>query len=121
MASASLQPCFPVQALALPELMTMAWAVPFFTRWRQSFTGGAQTWLVVNMPATLAGTSETIRARSRFLPFSEPLPVPRRLMSQKIPEARKPRGATMEPVIRANFVFINVQTVYWERSETAKG
>src|SRR5439155_21141759 len=73
------------------------------------------------MPATAAGTSETIRARSRFLPFSEPLPVPRRLMSQKIPEARKPRGATMEPVIRANFVFINMQTVYWERSETATG
>src|SRR6266571_3464296 len=73
------------------------------------------------MPAMVAGTSETIRARSRFLPFSEPLPVPRRLMSQKIPEARKPRGATMDPVTGENFVFINVQSVYWERSESATG
>src|SRR6059036_2252142 len=61
------------------------------------------------MPATLAGTLETIRARSRFVPFSEPLPVPRRLMSQKTPEARKPRGAMTDPVIRENFVFMNVQ------------
>src|SRR5213596_420526 len=73
------------------------------------------------MPATLAGTLETIRARSRLLPFSEPLPVPRRLMSQKIPEARKPLGARMDPLIRANFVFIEVQIVYCERSETARG
>jgi len=30
----------------------------------------------VNIPATVAGVSETISARSRFLPFCEPLPVP---------------------------------------------
>src|ERR1043166_1312302 len=77
----------------------MAWARAFLKASRQDFTGAAQTWLVVNMPATVAGTSETIRARSRFLPFSEPLPVPSRLMSQKTPEARKPLGATMEPGI----------------------
>ena len=38
-------------------------------------------------------------ARSRFFPFSEPLPVPSRLISQKTPEATKPLGATMEPEI----------------------
>ena len=37
---------------------------------------------------------------------------------QTIPDARKPRGATMDPVTRENCVFINVQTVYWERSES---
>src|SRR5262245_47204485 len=78
----------------------------------QTFTGAAQIWLVVNMPATVAGTSETIRARSRFLPFSEPLPVPRRLMSQKIPLAINPRGATMDPVMRENFVIINTKAAY---------
>ena len=86
---ASFRPCLPVQALALPELTTTAWARPFFTRSTQTFTGAAQTWLVVNMPATVAGTSETMSARSRFLPLSEPLPVPRRLMSQKTPAAAK--------------------------------
>jgi hypothetical protein len=45
------------------------------------------------MPATVAGTSEAIRAKSRFWPLLEPLPVPIRLMSQKTPLARKPRGA----------------------------
>ena len=36
---------------------------------------------------------DTIRARSRFMPLSEPEPVPRRLMSQNTPAARNPRGA----------------------------
>src|SRR5215469_18294418 len=57
------------------------------------------------MPATVAGTSERMSARSRFLPLLEPLPVPRRLMSQKTPEARKPCGAVMEPGI----CFINFE------------
>src|SRR5438874_1891942 len=108
MASASFQPCLPVQALALPELTTMACAMPFLTRSMQTFTGAAQTWLVVNMPATVAGTSETMSARSRFLPFSDPFPVPSRLMSQKTPEARKPLGATMEPGMSLNFAFMKL-------------
>src|SRR2546430_11596565 len=108
MASASFQPCLPVQALALPELTTMACAMPFLTRSMQTFTGAAQTWLVVNMPATVAGTSETMSARSRFLPFAEPFPVPRRLMLQKTPEARKPFGATMEPGTFLNFTFMKL-------------
>ena len=66
MARASAKPRRPVQALALPELTTMACASPPGTRSRQILTGAAQTWLVVNMPAVVAGTSETIRARSRF-------------------------------------------------------
>ncbi len=98
-------PCRPVQALALPELMTMACATPRFTRSMQTFTGAAQTWLVVNMPATVAGTSETMSARSRFWPFVEPLPVPSRLMSQNTPLARKPCGATIEPLISLNVSF----------------
>ena len=55
--------------------------------------------LVVNIPAIAAGTSETISARSRFCPFSEPLPVPSSLMSQKTAAALKPRGSQIEPEI----------------------
>ncbi len=95
--SASFIPCAPVQALALPELTTMAWALPLLTCFRQSFTGAAQTWLVVNIPATVAGASDTINARSSLAPLSEPLPVPSRLMSQNTPAARNPCGATIEP------------------------
>src|SRR5271170_836363 len=45
-------------------------------------------------------------ARSRFFPFCEPLPVPRRLMSQKTPPVRKPFGAMIEPEISFNNFFI---------------
>src|ERR1035438_6176899 len=58
------------------------------------------------MPATVAGASETMRARSRFFPLSEPLPVPRRLMSQKTPAARKPCGARIEPGISVSLAFM---------------
>src|SRR5437868_1881957 len=58
------------------------------------------------MPATVAGASETMSARSRFGPLFEPLPVPSRLMSQKTPLARKPCGATIEPLMDLNFSFI---------------
>src|ERR1700690_4342961 len=84
----------------------MARAVPFFTRSTQTFTGAAQTWLVVNMPATVAGASDTMSERSRFWPLSEPLPVPRRLMSQNTPLARNPRGATTDPLMIFNFEFM---------------
>src|SRR5882724_3280780 len=95
--SASRRPRAPVQALALPELTTMARAVDLFARGRLTLTGAAQTWLVVNSPATAAGVSETMSARSRLLPLLEPLPVPRCLMSQNTPAARKPLGAVTEP------------------------
>ena len=39
---ASFRPCLPVQALALPELTTTAWARPSGTRSRQTLTGAAQ-------------------------------------------------------------------------------
>src|SRR2546421_12166032 len=58
------------------------------------------------MPATVAGTSETINARSRFLPLFEPLPVPSRLMSQNTPEAKKPLGAVTEPGMEVKKLFI---------------
>src|SRR5271170_6749106 len=77
-----------------------------FTRSTQTFPGAAQTWFVVNIPETVAGISETMSARSRFLPFCEPLPVPRRLMSQKTPPARKPFGAMIEPGISLNIFSI---------------
>ena len=62
---------------------------------------------VVNMPATLVGTSLTISVRSRFLPLLDPLPVPSRLMSQKTPLVRNPCGATTAPGTSANFNFIS--------------
>src|SRR5205807_364057 len=68
-----------------------------FARFRALiFTGGAQTRFVVNTPAAAAGKSDTIRARSSLRPFSEPLPVPSFLMSQKTAAHRKPRGAQMD-------------------------
>src|ERR1035437_2876826 len=96
---ASSIPCRPVQALAFPEFTTMAWADFRAARFALIFTGAAQTWLLVNIPATVAGTSETIRARSRFFPLSDPLPVPSFLMSQKTAAVLKPSGAQMDPGI----------------------
>jgi hypothetical protein len=61
---------------------------------------------VVNIPATMAGTSETISAKSRLLPFSDPFPVPIRFMSQNTPEAENPRGATTEPGTGVSLTFI---------------
>jgi len=63
--------------------------------------------LVVNIPATVAGVFEMMSARSRLFPLLEPLPVPRRLMSQNTPLAMKPLGATIEPEISLNFIFRN--------------
>src|SRR5687768_2868035 len=60
------------------------------------------------MPATVAGTSDTISARSNFFPLLEPLPVPMRLMSQKTPETRKPCGAATEPAICFNLGFMEL-------------
>jgi hypothetical protein len=85
--------------LAFPELTTIARA-NFLAAFRAlTFTGAAQTWLVVNIPATAAGMSDTINARSSFRPFSEPFPVPMRLMSQNTAATLNPRGAQMEPGI----------------------
>src|SRR5262245_31283052 len=70
-----------------------------------TFTGAAQTWLVVNNPATRAIASDTTSAKSFFRPLLEPFPVPIRLISQKTPAARNPRGAVMEPGISVNLVF----------------
>lgn len=99
-------PWRPVQALALPELMTTAWVRPLAVRGMQTLTGAAQIWLVVKRPATAQGTSETMRARSRFWPLSEPLPVPRRLMSQNTPAVRNPFAATTAPSAGASFGFM---------------
>src|SRR5437764_7449657 len=63
-AFASRIPCAPVAAFALPEVTTIARANFSAERCRLIFTGAAQTWFVVNIPATVAGTSETISAIS---------------------------------------------------------
>src|SRR5215469_15318894 len=47
-----------------------------------------------------------MRAKSRLAPFSEPLPVPKRLISQKTPDVLNPRAATTEPPISVSFTFI---------------
>src|SRR5205807_10576449 len=94
---ASRSPWRPVHALAFPEFTTIARASSLRACCWLIFTGAAQTWLVVNTPATAAGASETIKAKSRFCPFSEPLPVPSFLMSQKTAAHLKPRGAQIEP------------------------
>src|ERR1700736_390813 len=109
MRRASTIPCRPVQALAFPEFTTIARADCFAARCRVIFTGAAQTWLVVNTPATDAGTSDTIKARSRFRPFSEPLPVPSFLMSQKTAAHLKPGGAQIEPGIFRSGFFKSIQ------------
>gem|GEM_PF-3722786 len=51
------------------------------------------------MPAATQGDSEKITARSRFLPLLDPLPVPNRFTSQKIPPPEKPWGDVTDPEI----------------------
>src|SRR6266404_6663786 len=108
---ASRSPWRPVQALAFPEFTTIARASSLRACCRLIFTGAAQTWFVVNIPATAAGVSETIKARSRFCPFSEPLPVPSFLMSQKTAAHLKPRGAQIEPEIFFHFLTVSYKPV----------
>ena len=60
MAAASRSPWSPVQALALPELMTTARIDSLGVRSRHSFTGAANTRFCVNTPAATAGASDTI-------------------------------------------------------------
>jgi hypothetical protein len=51
-------PCLPVAALALPELMTTARALPFFRISRSRMTGAAQNLFVVKQAAQEQGRSE---------------------------------------------------------------
>ena len=80
---ASSRPAVPVQALAQPELVTTACAVPVCTCARLTVTGAATTRLVVNTPAAAAGRSETSRARSAL---------PLRFMPQALMPAANPFG-----------------------------
>jgi len=68
-ARASRMPPAPVAALAMPLLVTIAWATPDLIFSMLTSTGAAWKRFVVNIPAALAGTSEKIRPRSLF-PFS---------------------------------------------------
>ena len=62
---ASAMPGLPVQALAEPELVTIAWATPSWIWARLTVTGAATTRLVVNTPAALAGRSDSEQAPGR--------------------------------------------------------
>ncbi len=97
MARASFSPRSPVQALAFPEFTTIACADALDALGSLTLTGAAQTWFVVNMPATAAGASDTINAMS--LLADEPLPSPAGLMPQCAPAERKPFGAFTEPLM----------------------
>src|SRR3989338_3187660 len=79
MASASLSPLAPVQALALPLFITTAWIFPPLSRFTPARTAGDLTALVVKSAAAVAGRSETISARSFFLLFLMPQATPANL------------------------------------------
>ncbi len=55
---ASSNPFFPVEALAHPEFMTIAWAFPSLRCSALTFKGAALILLVVNNAIALDGTSE---------------------------------------------------------------
>ena len=63
---ASCRPASPVQALALPLLISTAWHNPLRMRGAETISGAACTRLVVKTAAQRAGTSEKIKARSGF-------------------------------------------------------
>ena len=63
---ASSSPRVPVQALALPELMTTPRAVERGSRDRETFTGAPHTRLVVKTPTAVEGPSAANSARSSF-------------------------------------------------------
>ena len=64
-ALASASPCAPVHAFALPALMTTAAAVPEAMCARDTSTGAAATWFVVNRAAAATGSLGATRARGR--------------------------------------------------------
>ena len=105
-----------MQAFAFPELTTIARAAFRAADFALSLTGAAHTRFVVNIPATAAGTSETIIARSGFRPFSEPLPVPSVLMLQNTAADRNPAGAQIDPDIWRNAELLGVRFTTIPRS-----
>jgi hypothetical protein len=66
------RPSSPVQALAFPELTTIALTRPFFMFSRLIITGAALTLFVVKTPDATAALSEKIKARSGIPPFLIP-------------------------------------------------
>jgi len=101
------RPWAPLPALSLPELTTMrgrgfichvAWL---------TLTGSAQTWLVVNSPATAAGVRRREREGRVWLPLLEGHLPCEALMSKKRRRARKPFGSGDEPGMDVNFDVMN--------------
>jgi len=72
-------PSFPVQALAIPLLIAIAFTVSLFSTTCLSHkTGAAFTIFVVKVPTAFASTSETIKAKSLFfflIPICNPAPL----------------------------------------------
>ena len=87
MAKTSFLPCSPVHALALPLLITSAFARPSRILSRSISIQAAGNLFVVNRAAASDGLSLTMRARS--LPFS--------LMPQRMPQARNALGVVTDP------------------------
>jgi len=86
------QACWPVQALALPELTE---------QWPARCLSGRAPGRLDRASAGLIGREHACDGGGRcgddegkvaLLPLSEPLPVPRRLMSQKTPGSPQPLG-----------------------------
>lgn len=90
MRAVSAAPRDPVQAFAFPLLTTTPRENPEASRSRHQSTGAAWTWLVVNTPATAAGSSETHSAMS----FTPPLLIP-----AWIPADRNPAGISADSTI----------------------
>ena len=90
-------PCLPVQALALPELTTMACASPLFDRGSADFhRRGAD--LVGGEHARDGGRHFGDDQRQvALLAFVRAFARAEAFMSQNTPEALNPRGATIEP------------------------
>ena len=94
MRRASASPCSPVQALALPEQMTMARASARGSRSRLTCTGAAQTRFCVNTPG---GGGRAVADDHRQV-------APVRLGAQPADDARVPVAAGQVPVAHASIV-----------------
>ncbi len=89
---ASAIPCGPVHAFAQPLFVTMTCAMPPLASRcaRDTSTGAAFAWFVVNTAAAVAGRSAAISARSGW---------PESLMPHATPALRNPYGAVIPPPI----------------------
>jgi hypothetical protein len=86
MATAFVSPCAPVQALALPELITAAYTLGLLRCFLQIVTGVATILFVVKTAAAVAPAGQASSAKSGLADFFTP---------QCTPAAKKPFGAVI--------------------------